>query len=415
MKFGNIIYNKRNRRVNLGDDMQLLAIENLYCMMGIDYKNVIRVELSDLYNWEGEEIIVPISFPFYSYNDKMQITCFSEKIYPVFLALSILTDILSNEDVEYLKRFSPIGCRDWHTLEIMKKYKIDAYLFGCITLTLPLKWKQNKDKKEIFCIDVSEELKNWMPQEYRENACFLTNAYNIEELNESPEEEERKIYNKIIKNARLVITSRMHIALPCIAAGIPVIFAVDSYSYRFIGIDRFIKIYSKDEYLLIDWNPSPITYEREKEEMIELAISRVNNLQDKYIKLIDKLKPKMVVDNFDKGIIESVYSTEKGLLNFFSYSDRFDFIIWSVTQTAELIYKLLEEKWKNAKMVAVVDKGKKVNFHGKISTFKEVILEYKNAVVLVCSDSAIAEADEYLKQNDVKLYFYCCRNGMPLK
>ena len=35
MKFANIIYTKRNDRLTIGDDMQLLAIENLYKYMGI--------------------------------------------------------------------------------------------------------------------------------------------------------------------------------------------------------------------------------------------------------------------------------------------------------------------------------------------------------------------------------------------
>lgn len=53
MKYGNIIYNKRKGRLNLGDDIQLLAIENLYKMMNIDYKDVVRIEFADLYTWGG--------------------------------------------------------------------------------------------------------------------------------------------------------------------------------------------------------------------------------------------------------------------------------------------------------------------------------------------------------------------------
>lgn len=94
MKYGNITYNKRNGRLNLGDDIQLLAIENLYKMMGIDYSDVVRIEFSDLYMWEGEELVVPISFPIISYGTEMNITCFSPNIVPVFLALSIVAETL---------------------------------------------------------------------------------------------------------------------------------------------------------------------------------------------------------------------------------------------------------------------------------------------------------------------------------
>ena len=43
MRYANIIYNKRNGRLNLGDDIQLLAIENLYRKLGIDYSEVVRI------------------------------------------------------------------------------------------------------------------------------------------------------------------------------------------------------------------------------------------------------------------------------------------------------------------------------------------------------------------------------------
>ena len=67
MKYGNIIYENRYDRMNLGDDIQLLSIENLYNQMGIDYKDVIRVNYRELATYDGEYVILPISFPMLSY------------------------------------------------------------------------------------------------------------------------------------------------------------------------------------------------------------------------------------------------------------------------------------------------------------------------------------------------------------
>ena len=243
MKYGNLIYNKRNGRLNLGDDIQLLAVENMYKRMGIDYDQVVRIEYADLYSYQGEELVVPISFPIISYNSEMNITCFSDKIYPVFLGLSILTDSLNANDVRYLTKFSPVGCRDMHTLSIMKRNQIPAYLFGCMTMTFPKKWVKDEEKEHIYCIDISTKLWDYIPN-YMKNRCLiLSNAYNIEELTDSPENKARELYNELVRKAQLVITSRMHVALPCIAAGIPVIFAKDIYSYRFNGVDKIVKVY----------------------------------------------------------------------------------------------------------------------------------------------------------------------------
>lgn len=414
MKFANIVYKKRNERMNLGDDMQLLAVENFYRNMNIDYKDVVRIEFSDLYTWDGEELIVPISFPLISYSSSMHITCFSEKIRPVFLSLSILASTLDDSDVAYLKRFAPVGCRDSHTVNTMKKYNIDAYLYGCITLTFPRKRKPDEKKEQIFCVDISEKLSAKIPSEIKKDCVSITNMCYVKDLDKASEEKEREIYNMLIDQAKMVITARMHVALPCMAAGIPVVFAKDLFSFRFSGIDRIAKIYSEEEYDSIDWNPQPISYEDIKEKMINLAISRIYNRVEEYSGLISDLNMCLMDRRIREGKIEFAYYTEKYIENRFSYDSHFDYIIWAVTQTAEIVWHLLETKWKNARLAAVVDRGKKVDFHGKMSESKEVILENRNAVVFVCSGAAIGEAKQYFAENGIDNYYYCCKNDLPL-
>lgn len=83
MKFANIIYNKRNQRLTIGDDVQLLSVENLYHYMGVDYSEVVRISLDECWDYDGEDVVLPISFPLLSYHGT-DITCFSPKIHPVF-------------------------------------------------------------------------------------------------------------------------------------------------------------------------------------------------------------------------------------------------------------------------------------------------------------------------------------------
>lgn len=410
MRYGNLIYNKRNGRLNLGDDIQILAVENMYREMHVNYRDVVRIEFSDLYIWDGEELIVPISFPIISYSNQMCITCFSEKIRPVFLALSILAESLNEKDVEYLIRFSPIGCRDHHTYMIMKRYHIPAYLFGCMTMTFPKVWKEDINKKKVFCVDVSDKLAVNIPDKIRGKCVFLSNAYDISEINGSPEKKAREMYDLFINEAEMVITARMHVALPCFAAGIPTIFAKDLYSYRFEGVNRIFNIYSEDEYASIDWNVRPIDYGQLKKKMLELAISRVSG-KDEAGRIIEQYNHLFVGKKMRKGVIESVYNTENYLKRI-PHDEPFEYIIWSLTQTADLIYDMIGKKWKNGKLVAVVDRSKRVDFHGMLSCSKEIILHHKKAIILVCSDAAIAEAEEYFRKYQINDYFYCCQNGM---
>ena len=237
----------------------------------------------------------------------------------------------------------------------------------------------------------------------------------VEELDKKSEEKEREIYNMLINEAKLVITTRMHVALPCIAAGIPVVFARDMFSFRFSGIDRIARIYTEEQYDSIDWNPKPIEYETIKEKMLNLAVSRIYNRVEEYRRLISDLNECLADRKVREGKVESVYYAEKYLESRFSPDESFDYIIWAVTQTAEMIYQLLKRKWKNARLAAVVDRGKQINFHGRQSELKEAILNNRNATVLVCTVSAIGEAKEYFAENGIDNYFYCFKDDEPLK
>ena len=66
--------------------------------------------------------------------------------------------------------------------------------------------------------------------------------------------------------AKLVVTSRLHIASPCLAMGIPVILAKKHFGDRFGFIDCFLPTYTPEKYNDIDWSPSPINFEEEKHD-----------------------------------------------------------------------------------------------------------------------------------------------------
>ena len=366
LKYENIIDNKRNERVNLGDDMQLLAVENLYRYMNINYSDVVRVELSDLYDWGGEELILPISFPLLAlHGEKMLITCFSEKIHPVFLGLSILAKKLCEEEVEYLNRYSPIGCRDNYTLEIMKKYNIPAYLFGCLTATLPRR-TENEKQTVVYCVDMPNELKKHIPKNILDDSVFLSQIAYQNNMHLSPEETMRERYELLKNTAKMVITSRLHVALPCFAAGIPVVFATDFYSYRFRGIDRLIKIYTSDEYEKIPWNITSVEYENKKKEMLEFAKRKVLQVQEEHNN-IERLESILGDLEVKDEIVDFNYRTLNYLKKKYTEVDTFSYSIWAVTQQALSLNDEIKKFWKNACLISVVDRKDNLSIDGIMS------------------------------------------------
>lgn len=417
MKFANIIYNKRNDRLTIGDDMQLLGIENLYKYMGIDYNEVIRIEFSELSTYDGEYVILPISFPFLGYTKDNIITKFSDKIIPVFLGFCILTSTLTDIDIAYLKKYEPIGCRDVYTLNNLRSNGIQSYLNTCMTLCFPkVRDSLNHSKKIIYCVDISEKLKSYIPKELLPRCKFVSHNFYTTEFDSTPEELCKKRYQEYIDNAELVITDRLHAGLPCAAAGIPVIFAKDKYSWRFTGIDRFLNIYDENQFENINWNPDPYDFEDLKEKVLEISSSRVWESYNKYKKLYDL---SWYFENMNRRpyYIEFLDSTYNFLKKNYTLDSHFNYILWGVSQTASEINKYINENYKNAKLIGVIDRKKRISFCGINSEDKnEVIKKYdNNTIIFVTVAAAIKESNSFFNEHKIKNYFQCCEDGMENK
>lgn len=65
----------------------------------------------------------------------------------------IADKLLTKESIEYLKKFEPIGCRDYHTKELLENKGIQSYYSGCLTLTLDLKYKSHYRNEKSYIID----------------------------------------------------------------------------------------------------------------------------------------------------------------------------------------------------------------------------------------------------------------------
>lgn len=68
----------------------------------------------------------------------------------------IETSFFTKETINYLKKYEPIGARDTGTLELLHKYDIKSYFSGCLTLTLGLRYKSillQEQKTDVIFVD----------------------------------------------------------------------------------------------------------------------------------------------------------------------------------------------------------------------------------------------------------------------
>lgn len=268
MKYGLLKYDENKRFFNVGDNIQSLAAKQFLPQVDV-FLN--REKLAD---YKGDPVKLVMN-GWFTHNIHNWVP--SENIDPVFVSFHMnntaAPHMLSEKGIAYLKKHEPIGCRDQFTADTLKAKGIDAHFTGCLTLTLDsYKVDDSERDNTIYIVDPlysyprpekifynakitvknilngtafqlgkkNKHLKNFISEEVLASAEFInqeppSNTYSDEEKFSMAEE----LLHKYAK-AKLVITSRIHCALPCLAMGTPVIFVngFDSFvdSCRFDGI-----------------------------------------------------------------------------------------------------------------------------------------------------------------------------------
>lgn len=426
MKFGNIYWQNTCTKdnevmmVNIGDNLQFMTIDYLYSRLKIDTNDVVRVRMDELKNYQGEELLLPLNWalfdPFFMNENRIAI---SDKIIPLFLGVTIESyshkeAYFNDYNIAYLRRYEPIGCRDEYTVSILRKHHVRAYLNGCMTSILPKRRQMNQDK--IFFVDVPTDLQQYIPDEIKGEYEVLTQQYyfNRDTSIASILDIIKAQYYKYADEARLVVTSRLHVASPCMAMGIPVIFVKNQIDARFGWLDKYIPLYDKEHYSQIDWAPKSVEYEESKKIIIQNAINRIKGTYEKYamansVDLLyeNRCKRKYVgfqqtiYDNFEKAIIF--------LRDNYEQEDKFIYSIWGINNAAENFYKYMNQEYPNAKLKNVIDSYKKTEFHGNDSIKPEDFAREDNEVIFVLPVKASNEAARlFTKKGIDSKYYVCC-------
>ena len=183
--------------------------------------------------------------------------------------------------VEYFQKYQPIGCRDEISCEYFRTHGIESYIMGCYTLMF-LPRENTEQQNKIVCVDISSKLDEVIPSDIKKDVIKKTHAIPYLEYPVSPKEDDRleqiaAEYVDFYRNeAKLVITSRLHAAAPCIAMGIPVILASDNVDFRYAWIDRFLPIYQASDYNSIQWNPSVVDVSLVRNNLFEIFDGIIN-------------------------------------------------------------------------------------------------------------------------------------------
>lgn len=129
---------------------------------------------------------------------------------------------LSYEQLMHFRRWQPIGCRDPETARRFSDMGVEARFTNCVTLGLE-RWVEPDPDGEILAVDVPETFA--LPRDVV-SLSHKCQKNNHPQFVRSQTKEMLERYQR----ASLVVTTRLHAALACLAFGTPVAFVASELS-----------------------------------------------------------------------------------------------------------------------------------------------------------------------------------------
>lgn len=266
---------------NIGDFIQSVAQEQFW-----DHTDCF-VERENLNSFKAEEQTNVIMNAWFMWNPQNfpPSSVINPLFISFHIVPNIASQMLTQEAIKYLKKYEPIGARDTGTRDLLNEYGISSYFSGCLTLTLGERYKSSHHNNNVIFVDpyyefgggnnqniFTRHLKGWFyffkyrskiksiknkfhcefhyfyrhwpsleknlmvasfyhsyskmfNDDILQNATYLT--HEIPQSKYPTDVDKMQLARKLVKtyaSAKLVVTSRIHCALPCLAVETPVIF-----------------------------------------------------------------------------------------------------------------------------------------------------------------------------------------------
>lgn len=341
---------------NIGDNAQSYAIDHLYKKLGIPKEDIIDLNYTGLKNYDGEYVIVPMAQAITNYK-RFDIFPISRKVIPYYISTA-MNEPECEDILPELRMYQPIGCRDEETMELLRAKGVQAYLSGCVTLTLPRRKESTKQTK-IYLVDVPQTLEEYIPEELKDRVVRKTHAYNYEKLPVDDEEVKRintiaiEQYREYCEEGALVVSSRLHAIVPCMAMGIPVIAVSQNFDYRFSWLDKFIPLYYPNDFERIDWNPQVVDVSEFQEKFIRSFQSGLERLSKIYT---DTCELSSYLENRPKEKMNRELRKKVEILQEKRASQsEFTYGIWGCGVHGKLVYKFMKEICPQSNIKAFID------------------------------------------------------------
>ena len=260
--FAKRLRRKGSYTINLGDWIQSLAVQRLVESLGDAAGEIIKIDRDSLPAYQGPPVRLIMNACFLEH-------CFPipPQVEPVFIGFQTSSRDLIRQYLDYFKAHQPIGCRDTSTRNMFHEQGVEAYITGCLTMTLPLREERPAVPKTFF---IGGEGPGKMPPGLKRQtpspvAGAAVYQHQREPVTSFPLDDQdalratdlaAELLATYRREASLVVTPLLHAAGPSLAMGIPVILARKDERDRFTAINRLLPVYAPGDFDAINWNPA---------------------------------------------------------------------------------------------------------------------------------------------------------------
>ena len=313
MKYGLLEY----ATANMGDEIQSVAAEQFLprvdAFLQRDFLHDVRSD---------EDIAVVMNGWFTRHPENWPPSSALAPLFVSFhIAEAVVEPMTTPDAIAYFREHEPIGCRDYHTRDLLAEHGVDAYFSGCLTLTLTSD-VDDADRQGVYVVDGDDAVVRNLPSDHRDRAEFVTHRYDVTALERMDgvadrlgdrtrrllrrlrvddayvrmkervwashaDEQFAGARDRLAKYAaaELVVTSRLHAALPCVAFGTPVLLVHENLDDpRFGGHLDYLSHCSVEEFVErdgeIDWAdvydvPDVREFRRDMSDTVRAFLDRV--------------------------------------------------------------------------------------------------------------------------------------------
>lgn len=148
-KYGLLVTSPVSSYKNIGDYVQSLAAKQY---LDDEFYYVEKEEVSKFCSEEKIKVIMNAWYMWHPENWPPQ-NCIKPLLTSIHISPLTASDMLSEKGLQYMINHGPVGCRDTDTQKILEKAGVPCYFSGCLTLTLGRSYSFNGERRGIIFVD----------------------------------------------------------------------------------------------------------------------------------------------------------------------------------------------------------------------------------------------------------------------